>query len=529
MAGMSTSASKPPFPFSARTGFSLVEVLVAMALMGFVLLSISNFLVKTNVTSASVGDRMKEANEVHGWVGDIRSDLNKGVYISDNSFNERLEYTTYDNTGSAVKKIYGLCFYSTAPASTDATCPASTGANTLAYLKRSTDGGTTWGSPYRISPFNKYRLTGTPRFLYAQANNNCTSFTDTNNNGVWLTGEGRSSVACGTTTANSPYLDKPSQAIKVILNGFRFTTGKGSPESIRALPGDIFIAAPQGPVRSNTAVASPGVTDTPLVQSFGTVNASNPQFPSGFTAGGVAWDPAHERLLLGTKGSTLATMFQTERNGVQINDPLTLTDNTLRQNSLAMENDGKTAIATGQIGASYAVYRVNVDSTPPLIPYGTFLIPDATLSYFGVGFDPNAPEYVYLAYENSSSQRRIVEYNKSTGAATGNYWALPAAFTSYEDIGGLYVEPATGDFIILKNLIYTSGGSNYVNIYRITRAGASSYFSINLSRIGNTTPTGSSATFQFAYDPKTNRIFLSDRYAGRVYEVVPPVIITPRQ
>lgn len=527
MIGMYTSASKPPL--IAFKGFSLVEVLVAMALMGFVGLSISNFLVKTNVTSASMSDRMREVNEVHAWVDDIQRDLSKGVYISDNSFSDRLEYTTYNSAGSAIKKIYGICYHPAVTDSTYTTCRKSSVSNTTPYLKLSLDGGTTWGSPYRITTYNKYRLTGTPQFLYAQANNNCTVFTDTNNNGVWLSGEGRSSVACGTTTATSPYLDKPSQAIKVILKGFQFTTGTGSPESIRALPGDIFIAAPQGPVRSNTAVTSPGVTDTPLVQSFSTVNASNPQFPSGFAAGGVTWDPAHERLVIGSKGSSLATMFQTERNGVQINDPLTLTNNTLRQDSLAMENDGKTAIVLTQIGANYAVYRVNIDSTPPLVPYGTFLIPDATLSYFGVGFDPNAPQYVYLAYQNNSSQRRIVEYNKHTGAATGNFWALPAAFTSLQDIGGLYVEPTTGDFIALKNLIYTSGGSSYIDIYRITRAGASSYFSINLSRIGNTTPAGSTATFQFAYDPKTNRLFLSDRFQGRVYEVVPPVIITPRQ
>ena len=224
-------------------------------------------------------------------------------------------------------------------------------------------------------------------------------------------------------------------------------------------------------------------------------------------------------------------MFQTERNGVLINDPLTMIDNAVsnRHFTLAMENDGKTAIAVSVWG-SRILSRVNIDSAPPLSPFSRIDI-SATVTtgtYISVAFDPSTPDFVYLAYQISGASRRIVEHNKHTGAATGNFWALPAAFSTASDIGGLYVEPTTGDFIIARNLVYTAGGNNYIDFYRITRAGAFSTFAINLTRLGIAT-AGANGVWQFAYDPKTNRLFLADYSANRVYEAVPPVIITPRQ
>src|SRR5689334_7406260 len=81
-------------------GFSLSEILIALALMGFVALLITNFLVKSNATTSTVSMRYKEVNEVHALIQDLYADLRQGVYISDNSHRRRLEYTTYDATGS---------------------------------------------------------------------------------------------------------------------------------------------------------------------------------------------------------------------------------------------------------------------------------------------------------------------------------------------------------------------------------------------------------------------------------------------
>jgi type II secretory pathway component PulJ len=155
-------------PAAGKTvGFSLVEILLALVLLGFVTVAMSTFLVKGNAISSAMSQRYREATEAHSVILDIQQDLAQGAYISDNSHTNRLEYTTYDSSGNAFKKIYRI-----------------TTISSMNYLQLSTDGGTTWGSPYRISLYTQYKLTGTPLFLYAQDANNCTSFVDSNANGV---------------------------------------------------------------------------------------------------------------------------------------------------------------------------------------------------------------------------------------------------------------------------------------------------------------------------------------------------------
>ena len=94
-----------------NSGFSLVEMLLALGLMGMFCLMVTEFLVKGNSASASLNMRYKEATEVQNLILDIQNDIAQGAYISDNSHKNRLEYTTYDNTGSATKKIYKISTY----------------------------------------------------------------------------------------------------------------------------------------------------------------------------------------------------------------------------------------------------------------------------------------------------------------------------------------------------------------------------------------------------------------------------------
>lgn len=513
-----------PYPrlkslLTKHPGFSLVELLIALALMGFISLSVSNFLVKSNVTTSSISMRYKEASEIHALIQDLESDLRQGAYISDNSHDKRLEYTTYDSSGSAVKKIYRI---------------NASGSNT--YLELSTDGGSSWGSPYRASSSTKYVLQGTPLFLYSQMANNCTDFTDTNSNGVWLSGEGASYLACGNASAISPVLDKPSQAIKVVLHNFQFSTGTGSPEAIRGLPGDIFISAPQGPVRSGSSVSSPAVKDSPAVQSFSTVYATNPMFASGFSIRGLAWDPYHERLLLGADsgGSSSGRMYQTERNGVQINEPLLFANGVAGARSIAVENGGQSAwvLYWDTNASSYYVNQYSLNAMPPLTPMTTIALASPPDYQFTLALDPNSPSTLYVACNDSGTLKIIEYYKTSPSTRTGNEWALPAAFTTGGQIGGMFVEPTSGDFFIVKNSVYTSGGSRYIDVYRIARTGSiatTANFSINLSDLDSSNTTASNDGYwQMAYDPVSNHLFMADNYMGKVYEVAPPKLITPR-
>ncbi|WP_373531018.1 type II secretion system protein J [Vampirovibrio sp.] len=522
---------KAQFKQPALPGLTLVEILVGMALMGFVLLSISNFVVKSNVQSNSLSMRFKEASEVHSVLQDIRDDLHRGAYISPNSFNRRLEYTTHDlNTGNALKKVYGLCYYSAVQTTgTDTTCPLFGGANTIPYLKLSLDGGASWESPYRVSGFNKYRLSGTPKFLYAHASNDCWDFTDTNANGVLGSGDAApASVSC---SANSWFgvatsARVPQTASKVVLANFSFTTGTGSPEAIRALPTYIFIAAAPGLVRSTLPAVAPGVKDSQLVQSFSTDPAVNVAFPTGYNPRGLSWDKAHQVLLL--TSSEHSQIFRTERNGVFVDIPFTINDNTIKPYWLAVEGNGDT-VSCFTLGSHY--YRFNLNNGPLLTPL-IKVAPGSIGHYRGWAYNSNYPDYIYNL--NHTPSFRIEQRSKLTAAVTGavlntDYWSMPAAFSDGLYMSGLFIEPVSGNFYVLLNSVYTSGGRNYVDVYKIARAtGATTLdFSIDLTDLGSSA-TGTVGQFQMDYDPVLNRIFLLDNPSQRVYEISPPKLIAPR-
>jgi hypothetical protein len=520
---------KRPVKGKAHPGTTLVEILIAMALMGFVMLSISNFLVKSNAMSASLSMRFKEANEIHTLIQDIQADLNRGAYISDNSFDKRLEYTTYDpNTLLAVKKVFTLV-------------PVS-GSTAPYYLQLSVDGAAA-GSPYSVSDYTKYQISGTPRFLYAHASNDCWDYVDDNANGVLGSGDSTINlVAACSASAYGGVTDTsktPSKSSKVVLANFNFTTANGTPEALRTLPSYIFIAAPPGLVRSQVAAVAPAVKDPPLVQSFSFDNAVNPLWPASFNVRGITWDTVHERLILGT--DALGKLYQTERDGVFINTPLALANAVATPRGVAVEDDGQTLDVLYFDGSTNDYYyQYNLSATPPLSPTvgptGFSPASSAQGNRWHMAYDSNTKNMYLGTYDTSDTTYKIVEYyngsSSTPGTRTGttlntNYWVLPAAFASGAQIGGLVIDNKTGDFIIARNLVYASGGSNWIDIYRITRAGVSSYFSINLTDLGSTA-TGTAGVFGMAYAPNLNRLFLSDNVSKKIFEVSPPQVITSR-
>jgi prepilin-type N-terminal cleavage/methylation domain-containing protein len=86
-------------------GFTLVEVLIAIAMMGGLVLMISTLLIKSITMSYSMDVRYAEAIQVHSLILDIQKDLYRSAYISNNSHQNRLEYTTYDDAGNTIKKF----------------------------------------------------------------------------------------------------------------------------------------------------------------------------------------------------------------------------------------------------------------------------------------------------------------------------------------------------------------------------------------------------------------------------------------
>lgn len=528
-------------------GFSLVELLVCLVLMGTLVLSITNLLIKGNSVSASMDTRYREAIEVQSLILDLQKELQQGAYISDNSHKYRLEYTTYDGVGNAKKKVYGICYAPSSVSSSDTTCGVSSASNTTPYLKYSSDGGSTWGSPYRISFFNKYQLTGTPMFLFAQDANNCTRFTDTNNNGVWtLAADGAgSSYACGSFSTSNPILSKPSQASKIVWSGFQFRANITTEPVTRSLPSNIFMLAPQGLVVSNASAVSPGVKDSPLLASFVT-NTANSLFGTNFDVRHALWDPARLRLLVvGHHNGGGAAIFQMERNGVRIAPVYNIVDTTVQLDSVALQEDGQTVLALDDSTKKIYWYSLSGNSTlnpmqilnlgnpslgSPALSSSTNLVNSPA----GMLYDPKYPGEVFVVgVDPADSAMKIFEINTSTGTLattllSGGKLALPAAFDASHPPSGLSQEPTTGDFLVARNYVNGSSSSLNIDIYRITSGGSYSSFSVNTYDLGSTATTGTAGYWGLSYNAHSNHLFLTDSNAEKVYEVYPSVLISPR-
>jgi type II secretory pathway component PulJ len=491
-----------------ESGISLAEILIAMALMGMVLLMISNFLFRGGTANSSLEKHFEGAVEIQSAISAIQNDLHQGAYISNNSYDKRLEYTTYDSAGNAVKKIYRI--------------------NSSSNLELSLDGGTSWISPYAISNATKYQISG--KFLYAWPNNNCTDFVDTNSNGVWLSGEDATYASGACANDSGPALSSPSQATKVDLKNFVFTGTSGNPLLNYALTPDLFINVGTGFVRSATAPASPAVKDPLLVQSFDTATA-NSLYGTGFDVRGLTWDASRDRLVLvGQHSSGSNIIYLADRDGVIIgpNIGLTTSTTTLQLDGVAFDADNTSVFVLSQSGKK--IYKYNTAGSTPLVPILTFdLASPSNLinTPKSIAYDPSTPNDIYIVGADiSTGAYKIYEYNYTTRALVGSALALPAAFDATHPPSGLAIEPDTGDFLLVRNYVNGAAPNQTLDIYRLTRAGGSSSFSVNVSDL-STSATTTTGNWGLAFDAATNRLFLSDSATDKVYEIVPSVMISP--
>jgi hypothetical protein len=500
----------------SHPGTSLVEILLVLALMSAITLSFTNFLIKSSATASSLGMRFREANEVHMFLLDIQQDFKQGASISSNSHDTRLEYTTYDASGAATKKIYRI-----------------TTISGKQYLQLSLDGGSTWGSPYRVFSYDKYTLSGSPKFLYSWAVNNCTDFVDSSGDGVWLSGSDTAGAYLSCTEGTSaPALTSPSQATKVAFHNFQFSAGGGVPEATRSLPSDIFLNVQTPLVRSTLAAVSPAVKESPLVQSF-TTNTANSLFGTGFDVRSAAWDPTRQRLIIVGHYGTTHTIYLADRLGVLIRSPLTTTANTIKAYGAAVKADGTSLLLLGSTdsGTTYSLYGFDVSGSSPLATSSTVSLTGIVNSPKGIAYDASTPNDFYVVGTNTgTSALEITERNASTGALVGTAWALPAAFDGTHPPGGLAIDPVTGNFIVVRNYINGTSPNKTIDIYIITRAtGSSSYFSVNIDDIDSgSATTGTNGNWGLGYDAMNNRLFLCDTIRDKIYEVIPSQLISPR-
>jgi hypothetical protein len=327
-----------------------------------------------------------------------------------------------------------------------------------------------------------------------------------------------------------PTLNTPSQATKVILQSFQFDSMMGVPSATRTLQANLFIpSSTLGPVISSSAPASPAVKDSPLVHSFAT-NTANSLFGTAFGVRQAFWDAASSRLIVvGRHSSGNHTFFLATRQGVLQDTGLTTSLTTIQADSVASKSDNCYILlldATAKI-----LYTLNTQATSPIGISSTLNLgsPSNLINTpTGIAYDPATPNDFYIVgTDPATSALKIYERNTTTGALVGSAWTLPAAFDASHPPGGLAIEPLTGDFLVVRNYVNGSAPNHTIDIYRMTRAGSNTSFSVNIDDLGSTA-TGTTGNWGIGYDAVTNRLFLSDSATNKVYEVIPSLLITSR-
>lgn len=521
----------------SNAGFSLVEMLVALALLGMISLSIANFLVKSNVTATSVSTRVKEADEVHAVIDDIRQDLLKGAYISPNSYDLRLEYTVPADltTGTATKKVYRIITSGSAH-----------------YLQLSTDGGTTWGSPYGVAAYTKYDVGPYAKFLYADIDNNCADMVDTDLDGL---SDSLKPTPCMSQPATLAWgtMWYPTQAASVVLRNFRFTTNTGVPTASHPMPytstgkewnnttmswvasmdnSDIFLKVNPPLVRSNTSPPSPYVKDPLALQSFSTNTAAS-MYGTDFDIRAITWDPSRRRLILaGHNNGTDSQIFVADRNGVIMGDTLgrDLSDPSLQVDGVAIEGNGKIILVLD--GTNRMIYRYNLNSPGTLSPISSLDLSAFTLTTLdSIAFDPSTPDDVYIVgWNNTNSRHEIWEINKRTGATVAT-WPITGYLLdpSWHPPAGFFIEPLTGDFLVTSKHPLGTASDPLLPIFRINRGtSALSLISLHLTDLGILS-TDPDSIWGLTYDPACNRLFVSSDQKAKVWEIMMDQLITARQ
>jgi hypothetical protein len=350
-------------------------------------------------------------------------------------------------------------------------------------------------------------------------------------NGVWLQGTDPtgSYLSCLNGTS-SPALSQPSQATKIDLHNFQFTTGQGQPENIRNLPTDLYLSVQVPLIRSSVSPAAPAVKDSALVQSF-TTNTANSLFGTAFGVRSAVWDPSRDRLIIvGRHSSGSNTIYVSDRKGILFNTGLTTSTGTISADSVAVAGDGVSILVLDST-AKY-LYGFTLTTTGPLgtssslnLASPTNLINTPT----GIAYDAGTPNDFYIVgTDPTSSALTIYERNISTGTLVGSPWTLPAAFDATHPPSGLAIEPLSGNFLVVRNYVNGSDPNKTIDIYIINRTNNSSTsFSVNVSDLGSSA-TGILGYWGISYDPISNHLFLTDNSTAKVYEVIPNQLISPQ-
>ncbi|MEM0951447.1 MAG: prepilin-type N-terminal cleavage/methylation domain-containing protein [Cyanobacteria bacterium P01_H01_bin.74] len=494
-----------------KRGLSLVELLIALALLAFVSFSFLSILSKIKLTNNTIDGRYSAVAEIEMVIRKIQDELNNGAYISNNSHQHRLEYTIANQSGNAEKRVYKIV--------------AESGKY---YLQYSIDNATTYISPYPIANYNKYVLTGSPQFLYAEQMNNCTVFTDTNANGYWQSGTDAAGVYDSSCPNASGFaLSMPSEASKVILKGFEFSTETGLPQIKRALLSYHFIRVNPGLVRFFTSPADGGEKDVVLVNAFD-AGTSDSLYGSAFSPIGIAWDNTMQRLVISGEEASQHQIFLSNADGVIINQPYVSTID-LDGDDFAVFNKGKNVIELD--ADTNTVYWFSLtEGFNALAVKSSIDLSGTITSPSGIAYDRNVTDSIYVVGGDpgDSDNVKLFQVNRATGAITSTIADLSADL-SYpaNPPSRLTIDPVlSNDFLVVLNNVTGSTPNRLLTLYRYIRSsGITESFTINTDDIGSS-ESGIAGLWGIAYNPDNNHLFLSSHSDAKIFEIVPDRIIS---
>jgi prepilin-type N-terminal cleavage/methylation domain-containing protein len=470
-------------------GLTLVEMMVSLALLGFMSTSAYMVMTKAKVSAATVAVRRQAMVETETVYQLLSNHIQHAVEISTQSHRRRLILTVLNPDGTLSNQQWRI--------------------QTVAgqdVLQRSEDNGVTWISPFAISADSIYRMNG-GEFFFCGSGNNCTRFTDTNNNGVYNVG----TDAAGTLATGyaGTALTAPNLGTKVVVSNFIFDRKKGMPNVIRQFPDTVNALLKGKPVLS---------TIQP-VQSFNTNTAAS-GLPATFDVTTLHYQPSAEELwLAGTDSSGSNRLYRLNREGVFLNDPIQVSAlNTAQWTSLVMDTDGSSLL--GFNAATNRAVRISSLTGQVLSQLDLSAVASAIKA---VAVDPSTPDDMYVLGQVAGTYR-ILRRNKTTGLASGtpSQWFLPAGLTNPS---GMAIDPVSGAFYVVHNTV----AAGNLTLYRVDPANPllADTLTVNLAAIGSSATAATANGFGLSMDVLGNRLFLSDRFSDKVFELIPNRLLAP--
>jgi hypothetical protein len=472
-------------------GLSLAELLIASALVAGIALSMSFVMAKNTLLRTKLSSERQIQMETLHAIVNLRQRIQLAPYLLDTTHTQGLFFDYADPDGQ-VRNSHFLRISN------------SGGVN---VLSESSNYGSAYGSPYPYSDSNKYRITA-GEFYPCRSSQRCIRPLDTTGDGHWVLGADTTpSLASG---FSGSAFSGARQANKVLISGLTLQMNNG--EATLTLP-NIYMALPQ---------SRPEDTSNGLVMT--TLSTLNTAAGSNFEVRNVAFDSLRRRMfVVGSHTTGTNFIYPCSRDGVLAGAPINtgLSGGSSFQGAV-LEDNGRTLLLLDS--AAGRVYRVNTHNGTV---HTELNISSFVTNAASVAFDPSTSNDYYIigADVANPGTRRIFQRNKITGAAVTS-WEVPAGLTNP---AGMVIEPLSGDFYVVNNVVSGTGSSRTITLYRITRANPTNTdtFTLNIAGYGSTATNATSNFFGLSYDRRDRRLILSDLVSDLIVVYWPARTITP--